>query len=38
MRRAMNKGKDRRIFSKTADKTKSVNISGKVTMRGGIRF
>ena len=38
MRRAMNPRRDRKVFSKTADKTKSVNISGKVTMRGGIRF
>lgn len=29
--------KDRRIFSKTAAKTKDIN-TGRITFRGGIRF
>lgn len=30
-------GKDKKVFSKTADKTKAVNL-GRKSPRGGIRF
>lgn len=34
----VNRGKDRKIFSATARKTKVQNIPGKVVSRGGIRL
>lgn len=37
MRRIMRRGKDRRIFRRTAIKSKKVNIDPK-PMRGGIRL
>lgn len=37
MRKLMKKRKDRKVFSKTANKTKSVNVK-PVSMRGGIRL
>lgn len=37
MRRQVNKSKDKRIFSKTASKTKSINLPTKI-FRGGIRM
>lgn len=36
-RRIRNVNRDKRIFSKTADKTKAVNL-GRKSPRGGIRF
>lgn len=36
-RKVMRSGKDRKVFRRTAVKTKKVNISPKV-MRGGIRL
>lgn len=36
-RKVMSKGKDRKVFRRTAVKTKKVNIAPKV-MRGGIRL
>lgn len=38
MRKKMNARVDRRKFAKYADKTKAINIPGKITMRGGIRL
>lgn len=37
MRKRVNPRKDRKIFKKTASKTKAVNL-GYSMMRGGIRF
>lgn len=37
MRKRMNKIKDRKIFKKTANKTREINLK-PVTMRGGIRL
>lgn len=37
MRRPVSKSKDRKIFSKTASKTKSINLPTKI-FRGGIRM
>lgn len=37
MRKIMKKRKDRRVFSKTANKTKALNVR-PVMMRGGIRL
>lgn len=37
MRRRVNRGRDRKIFRKTADKKRLVNLR-PVTMRGGIRL
>lgn len=37
MRKRMNKGKDRKIFRTTANKTRLINLK-PVTMRGGIRL
>lgn len=36
-RKVMSKGKDRKVFRRTAVKTKKVNIAPKI-MRGGIRL
>lgn len=36
-RKRVNKRRDKRIFSKTANKTKKINVEPKV-MRGGIRL
>lgn len=36
-RRAVKKSKDRRIFTKTANKVKKINVNPKI-MRGGIRL
>lgn len=36
-RRRVSKRRDKRIFSKTANKTKKINVEPKV-MRGGIRL
>lgn len=36
-RRKLHKRKDRRVYSRTAEKTKKINIAPKV-MRGGIRL
>lgn len=39
MRKAMrNKRLDRAVFRRTAMKTKTINIAGKVTPRGGTRL
>lgn len=38
MRKRVNARKDRRIFAKTAAKTNSKNIPGRVVSRGGIRL
>lgn len=39
MRKAMrNKRVDRAVFRRTAMKTKTINIAGKVTPRGGTRL
>lgn len=37
MRKRMKRGKDRKVFKHTANKTKKINIAPKV-MRGGIRL
>lgn len=37
MRRPVNPSKDRKIFTRTASKTKSVNLPS-INFRGGIRF
>lgn len=37
MRKRVSKGKDRKIFSKTAAKTKKINVKPAI-MRGGIRL
>ena len=37
MRKRMKKGKDRKIFKKTADRTRLINLK-PVVMRGGIRL
>lgn len=37
MRRRVNRRKDQRYFRRTADNTKSVNLSDRI-YRGGIRF
>lgn len=37
MRKRVAKSKDRKIFRKTADKSRSINLK-PVTMRGGIRL
>lgn len=37
MRGSTSRRKDRKIFSKTASKSKAVNL-GNIVMRGGIRF
>ena len=37
MRKRLSRGKDRRVFSQTADKTKRVNVRPVVT-RGGFRL
>lgn len=37
MRRRMSRGKDRKIFRKTADKSRLINLK-PVVMRGGIRL
>lgn len=34
----MNKSRDRAVFRRTAMKTKTINIAGKVTPRGGTRL
>lgn len=36
-RKRVSKNKDRRLFTKTANKTKKINVQPKV-MRGGIRL
>ncbi len=36
-RKRVNKRKDKRIFQKTANKTKAINVNPKI-MRGGIRL
>lgn len=36
-RKRVNKRKDQRIFKKTANKTKAINVNPKI-MRGGIRL
>lgn len=36
-RKKMRKGKDKRVFNQTANKTKKINLSPRI-MRGGIRF
>lgn len=33
-----NKGRDRSVFRRTAMKTKTINVAGKVTPRGGTRL
>lgn len=37
MRRKLNKRKDRKIFAKTANKTKAVNLTANAA-RGGVRL
>lgn len=38
MRKRTNKRLDRRIFKKTAVRTRAVNVPGKIVARGGIRL
>lgn len=38
MRKATNRRVDRRIFRKTANRTRKINIIGHGSQRGGIRF
>lgn len=37
-RKKLSKGKDRRVFIKTADRTKVTNLNSGTVMRGGIRL
>nr|CAI9752415.1 hypothetical protein YKEOBPQY_YKEOBPQY_CDS_0003 [Microvirus sp.] len=38
MRKMMKKSVDRKIFRRTAIKTKALNVPGKITPRGGTRL
>lgn len=38
MRKGTNKRVDRRIFRKTANRTRKINIVGHGAQRGGVRF
>lgn len=37
-RKRLNRGKDKRVFRNTVDKTKSVNVFKPALMRGGFRL